>query len=52
MISESDTADAIAPPTPCTARAATSIPCVVERPHASELSVKSVMPEMNRRRWP
>jgi hypothetical protein len=39
MISESDTAEATAPPTPWTARATTSIPCEVDRPHASELSV-------------
>jgi hypothetical protein len=44
MIRESDTADAIAPPIPWTARAATSIACVVARPHASELTVKSAMP--------
>ena len=44
MISESDTAEATAPPTPCTARATTSIPCELDRPQASELSVNSVMP--------
>ena len=32
IISESETADATAPPSPCTARAPTSSPCVVDRP--------------------
>ena len=34
MISESATAETTAPPSPCIARAATSIPSLVERPHS------------------
>ena len=52
IVSESDTADAIAPPTPCTARAVSRSPCDLARPHASDASVKSAMPETNSRRWP
>ena len=51
-ISESETAEATAPPMPCTARAVTSMPCEVERPQRSEASVKSPIPNRNRRRWP
>ena len=50
MISESATAETTAPPTPCTARAATSIPCEVESPQASDAAVKSPMPLTKRRR--
>ena len=52
MVSESDTAEATAPPSPWTARAAISDSCEVERPQASEASVKRPMPPMNSRRWP
>ena len=50
IISESETAEATAPPSPCTARAATRSPCVVERPQAIEAAVKSPMPSRKRRR--
>ena len=50
MISEKATADTTAPPTPCTARAPSSRRCELDRPHASEASVKSVMPNRNIRR--
>ena len=52
IVSDRETADAIAPPTPCTARAVTRNPCEPERPQPSEARVKSVMPMRNRRRWP
>ncbi len=52
IISDNDTAEAIAPPTPWTARAPMSSACELARPHASEASVKSVMPIRNIRRWP
>ena len=52
IISDSETADATAPPSPCTVRAVTSIHCVVERPQASEASVKRAIPARNSRRWP
>ena len=52
MISESATADTSAPPSPWTARAPTSMPCVVARPHASEAAVKSAIPARNIRRCP
>ncbi|MNT07314.1 hypothetical protein D3C72_1420140 [compost metagenome] len=52
MMSESATADTTAPPRPCTARAATSRPCEVETPQASEASVNSTRPARNTRRWP
>ena len=44
MISESATAETTAPPSPCTARAPTSIPWLVERPQTIEAAVKSVIP--------
>ena len=49
-ISESETAEAIAPPTPCALRATTRNPCVVAIPQASEASVKRVIPIRNNRR--
>ena len=52
IISDSETADATAPPSPCTERAAINIPCVVERPHTSDAAVKSVMPARKSRRPP
>ena len=52
IISESATAETIAPPTPCTARATTSISCVPARPQASDATVKSAIPIRNSRRCP
>src|SRR6266508_4532919 len=52
IISDSPTADAIAPPTPCTARAPTRNHCVVARPQASEATVKSEIPARKSRRCP
>ena len=52
MISDSDTAETIAPPSPCTARAAISRCCVFARPQAREAAVKSAIPIRKRRRWP
>ena len=52
IISDSATAEATAPPSPWTARAATRNPCEVASPQQSEATVKSVMPETNSRRWP
>ena len=51
-ISDSETAEAIAPPTPWTPRAAIRKPWEVASPHASEASVKSVIPIRNSFRWP
>ena len=51
-ISESETADAIAPPTPCTPRATTRKPCEVASPQASEASVNTLIPIRNSRRCP
>ena len=51
-ISESATAETIAPPSPCTARATTSASCEVASPQASEATVKSAIPIRNRRWWP
>src|SRR5580765_4256172 len=42
----------IAPPSPCTARDAISIPSDCASPHASEASVNSATPTMNTRRRP
>ena len=42
--SDSATAETIAPPTPCTARAAMSSPCELASPQASDAAVKSEMP--------
>jgi hypothetical protein len=44
--------EAIAAPTPCTARAAISQPDVVARPPASDARVKTAMPAMKVRRRP
>ena len=52
MISEKATAETTAPPRPWTARAATSSPCVVASPQASDESVKSAIPMRKSRRWP
>ena len=52
IVSDRETADATAPPTPCTARAVSRKPCEVARPQQSEASVKSAIPEMNSRRCP
>ena len=52
MISESATAETTAPPTPCTARAATSMPWLVESPQTTEAAVKSAIPARNIRRCP
>jgi hypothetical protein len=52
IISDSETADATAPPTPWTDRAAIRNHCVSARPHASDASVNAEIPPMNRRRWP
>ena len=52
MISESATAETTAPPTPCTARAATSMPWLVDRPQTTEAAVKSAIPARNIRRCP
>ncbi len=52
MISENATAETTAPPSPCTARAPMRSPFEFERPHASDESVKSVIPNTNNRRWP
>ena len=52
IISESETAEATAPPTPCTARAAISTPCDSASPQQIEAIVNSAMPPMNSVRWP
>ncbi len=52
IISESATAETTAPPTPCTARAAISIPWPVASPHAAEAAVNSAIPARKSRRWP
>ena len=52
IVNESETADATAPPMPCTALAVSRRPCDVARPQQSEASVNSAMPATNRRRWP
>ncbi len=49
---ESATAETSAPPSPCTARAATSWPCDVASPQARDAAVKSEMPTRNMRRCP
>jgi hypothetical protein len=46
------TADAIAAPTPCRNRAATSIPAFTASPHSSEASVNRAMPATNTRFLP
>jgi hypothetical protein len=50
--SESATAETTAPPTPCTARAAMSIPWVVAMPQASEAAVKRPIPDRKSFRCP
>ena len=52
IIKARETADAVAPPMPCTARADTSIHCVVDSPQTSEATVKSTIPPMNSLRAP
>ena len=52
IISESETADAIAPPTPWTARAPIRTSWLAASPQASDESVNSEMPMRNSRRWP
>ena len=52
MISDSATAETIAPPTPCTARAPISSPWVVDTPHATDAAVKIAIPVRNSFRWP
>jgi hypothetical protein len=52
IMSDSDTADATAPPTPWTARAPMSIPWDVERPHASDAIVNRAIPSRKSRRGP
>jgi hypothetical protein len=52
IMSARETAEAVAPPRPCTARAATSIPCDVESPQTSDASVKRTIPPMNSFRAP
>ena len=44
------TAEVIAPPTPCTNLATTSIPWLLERPHSSEATVKIASPARNTHR--
>ncbi|GHI02610.1 hypothetical protein Scel_09310 [Streptomyces cellostaticus] len=41
------TAEAIAPPTSCRARAAISTPCPVAVPHSTEAAVNTASPEVN-----
>ena len=52
IISDSETAETIAPPSPCTARAPIRNPCEPARPQAIEAAVNSAIPIRNRRRWP
>ena len=52
ITSDSATAATIAPPTPCTARAATSSLCAVERPQATDDAVNSTRPVRNSLRCP
>jgi hypothetical protein len=51
-ISESATAEAMAPPRPCTAREPTRSACEVASPQLSEARVKTATPIPNSRRWP
>ena len=51
-ISASTAGEANAPPTPCSARAASSRAEVVARPPASDATVNRLMPAMNIRRRP
>ena len=52
IISESETAETIAPPSPWTARAPIRNSCEPARPHAIEAAVNSAIPIRNRRRCP
>src|SRR5450755_1363292 len=52
VINESAVGDAIAPPTPCSARAASSHQDVVARPPRNEAKVNSAIPKMKPRRRP
>src|ERR1019366_1730556 len=52
VISASTAGEAIAPPAPCTARAASSHAAEVARPPASEAAVNSTIPAMKTRRRP
>jgi hypothetical protein len=52
MMIESAAGAMIAPPTPCNARAATSIPWEPASPHKSEANVKRVSPNMKTLRRP
>ena len=52
ITSDRPTAEATAPPTPCTARATTSMPCVVESPQAREASVNATNPATRTARRP
>src|SRR5215471_16499334 len=49
---ERATAETTAPPTPCTARAATSMPWEFARPHTADAAVKSATPARNKVRCP
>ncbi len=48
----STTADASAPPAPCTKRAAISAPCEGATAHNMEAAVKTARPIRKMRRWP
>ena len=52
MIRDSATAETTAPPSPCTARAATRNSCVGASPQATEASVNSEIPPRKSRRFP
>ena len=52
IISDSETAETTAPPSPCTARAPISIPCEPASPQQTDATVKSAIPIRNSRRWP
>ena len=52
IISDSETAETIAPPRPCTARAPIRNSCDPASPHAIEATVKRAIPIRNSRRWP
>jgi hypothetical protein len=50
--SESATAETIAAPRPCTARALIRVAGEVASPQPSEATVNTAIPVRNRRRWP
>ncbi len=52
IMSESETAETIAPPSPCTARAVTSITSPFESPQTIDATVKSTIPIRKSFRWP